>query len=549
MGLVGLALVLAAGFWLGFAELLRRSIRTPLSDLPDLPDLTAQPAALAEHVRLADLSARRNRGSAEAIGALGMAYHADELYDHALRCYTAAAALNRQDWRWKYHASLVHEELGQAGAAAEALREALRWNPGHALAWLRLGHAELKQGHPDEAGAAFRQSLAAAREAPSGQEAGGPEPGSKTFPLEAYASLGLARAALERGRSQEARRLLQSLAAAYPTFSPARRLLGQLHGGDGSSGDAGDGAGSSGPDGAGIAEDAGGDAAGESAALEPGAPSYLPPADPMVDALARISRKSSFLLKQKSLAMLSLNAPWGEYLARRAVAVNGDDADAVAELALLLIILGRPDEAQPFLRQYRGMTRDDYMTLNKLGHWLCVAGKASEGIVYFQDALRINPRCSEAHGELGLALAKLGKVEEGLKHCQEAIRIEPRSADAHYNLGTMQFRAGNLDEAIDHLQEAIRIRPDHLKAHRNLGAALGGRGRFAEARSHLEKALRLRPDSAETLCELATIFAREENRDEARRLFREALRVDPDCARARRGLESLRAEKPGTKDR
>ena len=48
--------------------------------LPPMPDLAGQPPAVVEHLRQADLLARRNPTSAEAVGALGMAYHADLFY-------------------------------------------------------------------------------------------------------------------------------------------------------------------------------------------------------------------------------------------------------------------------------------------------------------------------------------------------------------------------------------------------------------------------------------------------------------------------------------
>ena len=68
-----------------------RSRAAAATMLPPLPDLAGQPPAVVEHLRNADAQARRDPASADAVGALGMAYHADLFYDAAADAYRAAA--------------------------------------------------------------------------------------------------------------------------------------------------------------------------------------------------------------------------------------------------------------------------------------------------------------------------------------------------------------------------------------------------------------------------------------------------------------------------
>jgi len=51
--------------------------------LPKLPELSGQTPAVRAHLTQADRAARANPTSAEMVGSLGLAYHADMFYDQA----------------------------------------------------------------------------------------------------------------------------------------------------------------------------------------------------------------------------------------------------------------------------------------------------------------------------------------------------------------------------------------------------------------------------------------------------------------------------------
>jgi cytochrome c-type biogenesis protein CcmH/NrfG len=73
------------------------------------------------------------------------------------------------------------------------------------------------------------------------------------------------------------------------------------------------------------------------------------------------------------------------------------------------------------------------------------------------------------------------------------VRINPKSTEGHYNLGNAYLQAGRVQDAIGHLEQAVRLNPDYVEAHVNLGFALAQRGKFDEAVQHWEAALRLDP--------------------------------------------------------
>ena len=87
-----------------------------------MPDVAGQPAAVVQHLVDADRLARRSPTSAGAVGALGIAYHADLFYAPAAQAYRVAVDLDPDEWRWAYYLALVHLERGEAVQAADRLR-------------------------------------------------------------------------------------------------------------------------------------------------------------------------------------------------------------------------------------------------------------------------------------------------------------------------------------------------------------------------------------------------------------------------------------------
>ena len=114
--------------------------------LPALPELSGQPPALREHLEAADRDARDRPTSPEAVGALGLAYHADLFLDHADRAYALAEALGAGAWRWTYYRALAHGMRGDTEGLAGALRQVVAAAPDFGPAWWRLGEAEFKAG-------------------------------------------------------------------------------------------------------------------------------------------------------------------------------------------------------------------------------------------------------------------------------------------------------------------------------------------------------------------------------------------------------------------
>jgi len=151
-----------------------------------------------------------------------------------------------------------------------------------------------------------------------------------------------------------------------------------------------------------------------------------------------------------------------EALARRAVALDGGDAEARSRLALALNWGGDHQGAQAEAER----------------------------------ALAISPNLADAHGALGVVLTCSGRPKEGLAALKTCIRLDPRTPSLVYRLfqiAVALYFCRKYAAAVEAAREAIRSYPDFPLPYRVLAAALGQLGRTAEAKEALEKAIKITP--------------------------------------------------------
>jgi tetratricopeptide (TPR) repeat protein len=233
-------------------------------------------------------------------------------------------------------------------------------------------------------------------------------------------------------------------------------------------------------------------------------PAYDPYFDPTFDDLVHESRSSTFLLQQASAADVSTNAPWREYLIRRAHEFDPENTDALYELASLLRVLRRYDEALQLLQRHQQLVPGDLQALTDIGR--CLAG------------LNLLP---EAESVLRRALT---------------VRDD---AGTHYDLGFVLDRTGRLDQAIAEYERAIERNPNHKEALNNLAIDLARQGKMAPASRVFERLTAVDPDNADARTNYGLVLQARGERDQAAREFRRALDVNPDHTRARDALAAL----------
>jgi tetratricopeptide (TPR) repeat protein len=176
-------------------------------------------------------------------------------------------------------------------------------------------------------------------------------------------------------------------------------------------------------------------------------------------------------------------------------------------LGATLVRMGRLDEAAAEFDQALRIDPRSTQALNNLGSLLLQTGRPAAAADKFRDAIRLEPASADAHMNLGNALADMGRLAEAEREQRLAVRLAPESADAHYNLGSTLEQRGRLDEAAQY-NETLRLEGPSPDIHYALGWTLERLGRARDAEAQYREVLRLSPGNAEAAARLARLALR-----------------------------------------
>ncbi|MGH9383519.1 MAG: tetratricopeptide repeat protein [Vicinamibacterales bacterium] len=495
---VAIVVIVAAG-----SALLGLRSRDAISRLPPLPVLAGHPAPLVTHLEQADARARRSPRNADIIGALGMAYHADLFYGQAVIAYELAADLDPSDRRWPYYLALVHMERSELVRATHALTAVVTLHADDGLAWWRLGEAAFKQADYAAADAAYGRAESTASAANDQSD------------IAAYARVGRARVALNLVDTKTAVDILTKQLESTPRFGVAHRVLAEAYRAEGREADAD-----------------------RQARLGAALRAYAGPADPLVNALADISRSSVFLLRFAASHDLTRDAVRREQLVRRALESDADNPDVVYEVGALLQQLRRPADALPYFTRHLEMVSDDQQTLVQIAKCQIDLGRVAEAEATLRKALSLGDDAVGFHN-LGVVLERQNRLPEAEASYRRAVALGPGLAGARNNLAVLMAAQSRLDEAALYLRESIRLSPAEADAYGNLSAVRFQQGAVADAAHLARLAIDLEPRHADAHANLGVALARLGDLDAAQRELQAALAIDPRHVNARRNLDAL----------
>jgi len=180
---------------------------------------------------------------------------------------------------------------------------------------------------------------------------------------------------------------------------------------------------------------------------------------------------------------------------------------------------------------------DQAQALENTRQWARSHSLLEEALPHYEESVRIRPRYSDAHNNLGLTLAKLGRITEATNHYALALQVNPRNDLARFNMAIALASLGQPGAAVPWFEEVLRTDPTHALAHFWYGKTLETLGRTEDAARHYAEAARHRRGGypeAEFL--LGNIHFAAGRLDDAMVHYAEAVRLEPRAAEARAKL-------------
>ena len=139
----------------------------------------------------------------------------------------------------------------------------------------------------------------------------------------------------------------------------------------------------------------------------------------------------------------------------------------------------------------------------------------------------------------GLDAFQAGRLDEAVRAWQEAVTLDPGCTDAHVGLGVIHLKRGQLAQAEAAFQRVLAKDPHHVNALSNLGTVAMQRGQYVVAVSYYRKAVERDPTDASLWVDLATCYATADDLEAARAAALNALAFDPGSAEAQALVDRL----------
>ena len=384
------------------------------------PDTTPMQPRVRELVNAARAAVVADPHSPEAWGRYGMACDAHELLAEAQRCYSRAATLAPEDFRWHYLlAYTIDMRGGDPDRIVAEYQAAAAIRPHFPPVFHRLGEAYARQGRLVEARAAYERA-------------------QYLDPQQAVSHRDLAQILLATGEVEAAIDHFEkaaSLALAddytvYAGLAQAYRQRGEP----------------------GRAE--------EAAAKAQSTRNTLTLPDPLrreVDSIA-VNAQVAY---DRALLRVRAGDHAGAIPDLEIVAeVRPEDPDVHYLLGRAYYNVGRIEPTETHLRKAIALSPQPAAAHASLGEAYIGAGRVDEGLSHLRRAVELVPDEAWLHARLASGLAHAGDLREAVAQYEQALALDPELAQAHLGLGQTKERLGLVEEAVEHYRAALRFDPD-----------------------------------------------------------------------------------------
>ena len=168
----------------------------------------------------------------------------------------------------------------------------------------------------------------------------------------------------------------------------------------------------------------------------------------------------------------------------------------------------------------------EYLSRGQLYYQL---GHYQQAFEDLNQAIRIDPKHSNAYYYRGLAYNKLGKPKQAIEDLNQAIRIDPYNAEAYVKRGKLYLHFDQRQQAIEDFNQATRIDPYNAGAYVIRGLTYYQLDQHQRANEDFNQAIRIDPKRAGAYNGLAYTYIKWQQFEKACLNFQKACELG-DCA-------------------
>jgi tetratricopeptide (TPR) repeat protein len=177
---------------------------------------------------------------------------------------------------------------------------------------------------------------------------------------------------------------------------------------------------------------------------------------------------------------------------RRALKLDARNASALVALGSMQLAAKQLDQAEATYRQLASLGEKQFQHAHAA--FMYQTGKRSEAVAEFEKLAAADRTDNAARARLLAAYVLMDKIPEAQRLLADALKRNPRDSDALFHRGELYLKLGKATEAEADLREVLRLKPDSSEAHFTLARVLQVTGMTKISRQELGEALRLAPD-------------------------------------------------------
>lgn len=214
--------------------------------------------------------------------------------------------------------------------------------------------------------------------------------------------------------------------------------------------------------------------------------------------------------------------------------------------------------AEQLFQQYLSQNPNSAEALSNLGAIHARREQFSEAVVFYEKALKANPKLVPVHFNIAIALGRLKSYDKAAQHLRTFLQSYPNEARARQLLGLALLESGDPRGALAELETSYKLNAKdgsilyalalanaragdadraaellrQSQTNPGQGKLIEGlieyrRGRFAEAKALFKEVLQLSPDVAPAITALGRLELLDHNDAEAIRLLERAVQLNP----------------------
>lgn len=166
-------------------------------------------------------------------------------------------------------------------------------------------------------------------------------------------------------------------------------------------------------------------------------------------------------------------------------------------------------------------------------------GKYPEAVTELRNAVRLNPKSAEAHGQLARAYLNVGNRDAAYHEFQTTVGLAPENSDAQLELSALMLERKEFDPAGKILETILSRDTGNARAHSLLGQKYALTQKQPQAIQEFQRAIQLAPRQVEYYIALGAVQLSSGEDSAAEATYRQGIQANPNSSEAHTALGQL----------